>query len=354
MKIALLNLLYDNNYGGNLQRYALMSVLQEMGHEVTHLNCRHVAKDPYILIKAYLRRVFTTILKLFPLLKISASLINRYGNPCAESDAFYKKYIKHTRIISNKMELQRYLNYDVFVVGSDQVWRKKYMLWGMGMYLFDYLPDNKTKIAYSVSLGSTNEECTPEDIEQLTPLYEKFKAVSVREESALEILRNRCWNNPKPVLTLDPTLLLPMAKYQTIINENKTREPRGNLFIYVLDKTEEIEGVIKKYNLEANYKPYNIALESRNLESIPQWLRNFRDSKCVITDSYHGLVFSIIFNKPYFLVVNEQRGAARFDSLLKQLGLKYNGLELRQEDWIEVNRKIEGLKAQSIDFLRNI
>lgn len=331
-----------------------MSVLQEMGHEVTHLNCRHVAKDPYIYIKAYLRRVFTTILKLSPDLKISASLVNRYGNPCAESDAFYRKYIKHTSIISNKMELQRYLDYDAFVVGSDQVWRKKYMLWGMKTYLFDYLPDNKTRIAYSVSLGSTYDEYTPEDIEQLTPLYEKFKAVSVREESALEILHDRGWNNPKPVLTLDPTLLLLKEKYQAIINENKTREPRGNLFVYVLDKTEEIEDVIRKYNLEADYKPYSIALESRILESIPQWLRNFRDSKCVITDSYHGLVFSIIFNKPYYLVVNEQRGSARFESLLKQLGLEHNGLELRQEDWIEVNRKIDRLRAQSIDFLRNI
>ena len=351
MKIALLNLLYDNNYGGNLQRYALMNVLQEMGHEVTHLNCRRVSKDPYIIVKAYLRRVFTTILRFFPDMTVSKALINQYGNPFAESDAFYKKYINHTRIISNKMALKHYLDYDVYVVGSDQVWRKEYMKWGMETYFFDYLPDNKTKIAYSVSLGSENEEYTTEDIEQLTPLYKKFKAVSVREKSALDILRNRSWDTPKPVLTLDPTLLLPREKYLNIIDGNKTRAPKGDMFIYVLDKTEEVEDVIKKYNLDADYKPNSLALGTRNLESVPQWLRNFRDAKCVITDSYHGFVFSIIFNKPFFLVVNEQRGSARFVSLLNLLGLKPNSLGLQQEDWIKVNKIIENLRTQSIGFI---
>ena len=281
------------------------------------------------------------------------SFCQRYGNPYFAGDKFYKKYVKHTSQITNKEGLKKYLDFDAYIVGSDQVWRKKYMLWGMGTYFFDYLPNNKTRIAYSVSLGANKEECTPEDIEQLTPLYKQFKAVSVRENSALEILHNRDWNNPKPILTLDPTLLLTRDKYQAIIDENKTRVPKGDLFIYVLDKTDEVKDVIGNYNLDANFKPYSITIKTRNPESFPQWLRNFRDAKCVITDSFHGFVFSIIFNKPFYLVINEQRGAARFTSLLNQLGLTQNGLKLQQEDWMEVNRKLDKLRAQSFDFIKS-
>ena len=352
MKIALLNLLYDNNYGGHLQRYALMKVLDGLGNETVHLYCRNEPSSISEKIKGSIRKILFLLTGLLSRHNLMESLCNRYGNKNMAGDMFYKKYIKHTSQITNREDLKKYLDFDVFVVGSDQVWRKRYMLWGMGTYFFDYLPNNKTKIAYSVSLGANIEECTPEEIEQLTPLYNNFKAVSVREDSAIEILHNRGWNKPKPVLTLDPTMLLSRDNYLTIINDNKTRTPKGDLFVYVLDKSDEVKNVISKYNLDEKYKPYSISIKSRNPQSVPQWLRNFRDAKCVITDSFHGLVFSVIFNKPFYLVLNEQRGSARFISLLNQLGLTQNGLDLQQKDWIEVNSRIESLKKQSFYFIK--
>ena len=352
MRIAILNLLYDNNYGGHLQRFALLTVLNELGNETVHLYCRNEPSSVSDKIKDSIRELLFLLTSFLSKYNLMVSFCNRYGNKNMAGDMFYKKYVKHTTQITNREELKKYLDFDVFVVGSDQVWRKKYMSWGIGTYFFDYLPNNKTRVAYSISLGANKEECTPEEIEQLAPLYKQFKAVSVREDSALEILHNRGWDTPKPVLTLDPTMLLSRDRYLAIIDDNKTCTPKGDLFVYVLDKSDEVKNVISKYNLNAKYQLYSISIKSRNPQSVPQWLRNFRDAKCVITDSYHGLVFSILFNKPFYLVLNEQRGAARFTSLLNQLGLTQNGLEMQQQDWIEVNRKIDKLRARSYGFIK--
>lgn len=94
---------------------------------------------------------------------------------------------------------------------------------------------------------------------------------------------------------------------------------------------------------------YTINTESKYIVSIEQWLRAFRDSKFVVTDSFHGLVFSILFNKPFFLFRNEFRGNERFDSLKELLGLDFNSTT---QDYISVEAKLDTMREKSINFLR--
>ena len=98
------------------------------------------------------------------------------------------------------------------------------------------------------------------------------------------------------------------------------------------------------------------------LPSIEEWLSNFRNSKFIFTDSFHGMVFSIIFNVPFAVYVNKKRGSSRFVSLLKQVGLKNRIIESEKEydqikndeiNWKEVNEKLNNLRNSSIDFLKN-
>lgn len=352
MKIALLNLQYDNNYGGNLQRYALMKVLQEMGHDVTHLNLRFnfnpdpLHKHPIRILKRVVRKlVLDHSLDLIKEYKLQ----EKYKGSCSVTDIFYNKYIKHTKILEYKSDLLKYSNYDVYLVGSDQVWRKSIAaLYGIDTFFFDFLPDNVQRIAYGVSLGTDKNELTNDDLECLTPLYKKFHSVSVREDSALALFEQYHWNNPQAVQVLDPTLLLSKNDYLELINDGTTNPSEGNMFCYILDPTEEKDNLIKEYEQKKGLKAFKSSLDYKNQMSVQQWLRSFNESDFIITDSYHGIIFSVIFNKPFKLLNNVFRGNARFESLIRLLELQSDTENI---NWEKINQNRAQYSEKSIGFL---
>lgn len=345
MKIALLNLPYDNNYGGNLQRYALMKILQNMGHSVIHLNLRFdYGSQSYKKLYFFVKKI---ICKLF-LNRDTKTVQEEYTHKCEITDGFYQKYIVHTDIITNPAFLAQYTDFDAFIVGSDQVWRKKIAGKYLPYLFFSHLQDiKKPKIACSVSFGTDTVEFNNEEIRIYGDLYKQFKAVSVREESGLKILEQLGWNTPKAIHLLDPTFMLSKIDYQMIIQSSETKAISGNCFCYILDMTDEIIGIINDVISKKNMTPYYVSLND-NI-SIPQWLRAFNDAEYVITDSFHGLVFSIIFNKPFKLIRNLFRGNARFDSIMQTFNLG----EYCEINWEEVNSIISKNKQLFLKFLDN-
>lgn len=347
MKIALLNLPVDNNFGGNLQRYALVKVLQDMGHEVVHINLRFDYRLPlYKRPVYYAKRLLKKIL-LKRDIQIFDTPQRQYEKKCLITDSFYQKYVPHTAVITDAKLLYNYLDYDAFVVGSDQVWRKTIAAKNLSYFFFEYLQNiNKPKIACAVSFGTDANELTEDEISYYANLYKKFTAVSVREKSGLSILEQLGWNNPKAIHLLDPTFMLAKTDYQKIINTSETKTSKGNLFCYILDMTQEKEDIIKQISLEKKITPYYVSLNDN--VSIPQWLRSFDDAEFIITDSFHGLVFSIIFNKPFKLIKNEFRGNARFDSIIETFNLK----DKSEINWIEINSIIEKYRICFIKFMK--
>lgn len=353
MKIAILNLPVDNNYGGNLQRYALVKVLQGMGYDVKHINLRFniVVKWKPLVITAIKRTIKSIIhqkrYEIFP----TWNAYKRYKKKTALTDVFYKRYVPHTKIYRTKEELSHISGYDAYLVGSDQVWRKFIAKpHGIDTYFFEFLQDaNAKRIAYGASLGTAENELNNEEIVQLGFLYKKFDAVSVREDSGLKLLKEYGWNRPEPQVVLDPTLLLDMQDYNSLIEESETYSPEGSLFAYILDYTEEKEQFINDISHKYSFKSFSMSLSSNKNTSVEQWLRFFKEAKMVITDSFHGLLFSIIYNKPYFLIKNEFRGNARFDSILSLFHLSEN--ELQRVDWTEINHIKDYMKRKSMMFL---
>jgi hypothetical protein len=353
MKIALLNLQYDNNYGGNLQRYALMTVLQRMGHEVTHLNLRsNFIRDPlYKRVYHYLRRLKHKMFNhykgsLIPDYRAQQAYLDR----CKKTDVFYDRYVKHTKPIFNKSDLKKYDYFDAYIVGSDQVWRKEYASHhGLTTFFFDFLPSDccVRRIAYGVSFGIDENVLTEEELGLLTPLYEKFHAVSVREDGALTLLQKYNWNNPEAYLVLDPTLLLCKEDYIRLFQEGQTQKSQGDLFCYILDWSDEKQTTIESVQRKYGFQPYFVTNNDENV-SVEQWVRSFYDAKYVVTDSYHGVLFSVIFNKPFTLVRNKERGNSRFSSL-------YNNIlgndMVSNYNWDRINANIEELKLISTNFL---
>ena len=352
-KVAILNLQVDDNFGGHLQRFALMSTLQKMGYEVEHLNTRFPSSKKSVLkrLKGGLKR-----LVLYPYYAIKRNaeykplrLFKYYIQHEPVTEAFYDKYILHTKRIYSNKELARYTDYDYFVVGSDQVWRSSMAaVSGLFTYLFDYLPDNKKRIAYGASLGTEKNELTDEEIVRFRDLYTKFRAVSVREKSGMDLLASYGCNQPKAEWVLDPTLLLTKDYYSAIIDAEKTESRQADIFCYVLDLDDKKSETIKKIAQEKGMS-YHIWRKTEHY-TVEQWLRSFRDAKMVITDSYHGLVFSLIFNKQFLLMRNDYRGNARFESLAEQLGVE---LDKEQQDYALVNKLIEQNREQSLRFIES-
>lgn len=354
MKIALLNFPFDNNYGGNLQRYALMQVLQGMGYDVTHLQTSFYERIPgrcalYTILKRLARRV----------LKKNKEGIFRefhqnrkYAKEIKAIKPFYDKYIKHTQIICSYQELKKFDYFEAYIVGSDQVWRRSmsYKYPFSSMFL-EFLKDKHRikRIAYGVSFGTSEDEISDSEKPELAELYKMFDAVSIREDSGFQLLKKYGWNHPKAIQVLDPTLLLPMQWYSEIIDEGKTLPLEGDMFCYVLDSKKEIDDIINEVALQKHLRPFRTSIDPINMVSIEQWLRSFRDAKYIVTDSFHGFVFSIIFNKPVKLVYNKRRGNDRFDSL--QRLLNYNP-EDANIDWDRMNDKIKHYANLSRNFLR--
>ena len=123
------------------------------------------------------------------------------------------------------------------------------------------------------------------------------------------------------------------------------------MFCYILDKNKEKEQLIQQKAEEFHLKPFEVGLKDEKPASIEQWLRSFSDAEYVITDSYHGLLFSIIFEKPFYLIRNKFRGNARFDAVMRKLGLT------NINDTFERNRISQQLtkeKEESFAFLNRL
>lgn len=352
MKIALLNLPFDSNYGGNLQRYALVKILQDMGVEVEHI---------FIMYRPRLKWYMKPLVYTYRIMKFvcgacdnpidkEGAYWHKYWNIYQDALSFYNKYIPHTDLITKKSDLKKLSKYDAYIVGSDQVWRKKIASqYGVKTYFFDYLKDaTAPRYAFAVSFGTDKNELCAKEVSELGLLYSKFSKVSVRESSGLKLLARYGWNNPKPDLCLDPTFLLKAKDYNALIDAAETSPCKGELFCYILDKTPEIEKLIELESKKRNLTPFEQSLgQDGKSMTIEQWLRCFRDSSFIITDSYHGTVFSIIYNKPHITLKNSFRGNARLDELERifqgNAGLNYEESPIYKEQL-----------RNTINFLQNI
>lgn len=173
--------------------------------------------------------------------------------------------------------------------------------------------------------------------------------VSVRETQAKSIFDDYGWSEPLAIKVLDPTMLLDKEHYRNLVKNIYTKKSPGNLFCYILDETEEKRSKIEEIAAQKQLNPFYISLKTNC--SVEQWLRSFMDAKFIVTDSYHGLVFSLIFNKPFYLMYNKQRGNARFESLLDLLGISG---EETVFDWNAINAHIYQEKIKSLECIKKI
>ena len=251
-------------------------------------------------------------------------------------DVFINKWIETTEpFCQYSAELIKKYNIKRLVVGSDQVWRPSYNLNVFDMFLdFCKNEDNLKRIAYAASFGVDEWEYTSEQTRKCSELAKKFDAISVREKSGVALCKNNFGVDATWVL--DPTLLLNKEDYCEVCKDVPVSSDKI-LVVYVLDMNDSICELCNSIAKEQNLKIKVISSGSQAFLTIPEWLAMFRDASYVVTDSFHGTVFSIIFEKEFKCIYNKNRGAARFESLMN---LYYSG-------------KLEEMRAFSLNWLKN-
>lgn len=367
MKIGIITLPLYTNYGGILQAYALQTVLKRMGYDVNHIEKTFKPYVPSIWKKPiiYLKRYIINLIRNKKLFLHTNE--NRKGREIIGHYTFdfIHKYITIVEY-SDFSEIQK-SEYDVLIVGSDQVWRPKYFYTKeiSNAYLKFAKDWNIKRLAYATSFGTKDWEYSDQQTIECGILIKKFDSVSVREKSAIDLCKNKF--KMKATHVLDPTMLLKREDYINLFKCLNIPQNKGNLYCYFLDETDKKEELVRTIASEKNLTPFYVKPKSNNPNSniedriqppVEVWLRGFYDAKYVITDSFHACVFSILFQKPFIVYNNAKRGSERFESLLNMFGLQSCIINETSEiknviepNWEYINDKIQQYREKSIKFL---
>lgn len=302
MKIGILTLPYEPNYGWAVQLWALYISIEKQGHKPVVLNRRWNATQKNLLYK--IKRILY------------------YKGICRRFSRFLdNEIINITREIRDNETMAKLVEgLDAIVVGSDQVWRIENTRGANLNYFLDFIHGNSTKrIAYAASFGKDTWQGTPEETEKVAQLLSKFDTITVREDSGVTLCN--VLFNVKAIHVVDPTLLLTSNDYNAILSRPQNK---SQITTYILDSTFEKNDAILKVAeiMKLNVVPLYPKKKITYYHSVYYWLENIRDAECVIVDSFHGMVLSIVFRKNFVVLANSQRGLTRFTSLLSHLGLE--------------------------------
>jgi len=332
MKIAILTHPLGANYGGILQAYALSFFLKNMGHDVLVLNRQSNLPFLYRIIKSIL--VFFNH--------------SRYNNPrYRELTKFVKEQINYSKPLFTSNQLASFIKrnkINVVIVGSDQVWRAGFATKYGFDYFLNFVPRGTKRLSYAASFGLSKWEYTNEQTHKIQEFLKDFTAVSVREDEGVIFCEK--YFDVKAEHVLDPTMLLRADEYASITSSRII--PNNYVFVYWLGSDIEKQKAISVVKDEGKIL-IDISLRSSNhLISIEDWLSYIKYADYVVTDSFHGCAFSILFQKQFTICSNNSGGNGRLYSLFTMLGI--NPLN-KNIDYTIVNKHLNEQRIKSYNFL---
>lgn len=220
---------------------------------------------------------------------------------------------------------------DIFMLGSDQLWNPKIYA-HMYYFFLDFVTGRHKKISYATSIGADHFEGTEDDKYVISYLLSRFDQISVREIEAVRVCEDTFDFHPAQVL--DPVFLPDDKMFNNMADSVEKNIAGEFIFAYILDgnieKRNLINQVAEKYHLPVwcaydiehpEMSRHYLQLKEADIKKPEDWLWYIKNSRYVITDSYHGGCFSIIFHKKFICIANVLRGKGRFQELLGKLGL---------------------------------
>lgn len=359
MKIAIITLPLHGNYGGILQNYALQTVLKRMGHTVETLRLPQERKQPlWRRPLVYSKRFIWKYVLHRPCHIFYEQWYNAINPPLIRHmQAFVDRHIE-ARQIKDFKELKEG-EYHAFVVGSDQIWRRRSFkcYQSLETVYLSFAKDWKgiCRVAYAPSFGTDQWEYSAMQTRRCAALAKCFDGISVRESSAVDLCKQ--YLGMEALHVLDPTMLLRAKDYLRLLEGVETHQPDGQLLTYILDETAEKNEIVNRiarhygyrsFRANSRYEDLFAPLEERVQPPVEQWLKDFNEACFIVTDSFHATVFSILFGKPFVVIGNKARGLARIYSLLEMLHLEEHIVNALSE--LDLTRSFE-YDAQSVHSL---
>lgn len=331
MKVAIMTQPLGKNFGGIMQAWALQQVLKRMGYDPVTINRIPEEKNAMYRAARQWHRAFK---KGIGQRKTPINFERHFPSILENTNAFIHREISVSDELDSTRKLKAHFSdneYHAVVVGSDQTWRPKYSP-NIYNFFLDFLEDKSIKrLSYAASFGVDHWEFSATEQRKAAELISRFDAVSVREESGVKLCQK--YLNVDAVHVLDPTLLLDREDYKLLAGESGDLGEQSWVCTYFLDEDHRKSEVSRKVSSKLGLPIYRNQAKSSIyqqtssnigdyvLPKVETWLSGFINAEVVLTDSFHGVVFSIILGKKFIAFRNENRGLARFDSLARQLDL---------------------------------
>ena len=290
--IGIVGIWFYENYGAILTVYALYKLLESMGFYSILIDFSGFRNIPRLQLPDTLSRRF----------------MRRNRVPVSGIKSTKKDLLPLNQIIEN------------FVVASDQLWR--YPSHFRNTTLLDFVDDTKRKVTIASSFGEDYSD-SPGEWSRARFHMQRLDRVSVREEKAVKICESIFGVKAQQVL--DPVFLCGTSVYTDLIKKSKVSTKGKYLLSYIMDNSDEtmqnVQQIADKLGLkliqltDADVYKYG-ANAQQNVEP-EDWLYHFKHAAAVVTDSFHGTCFAMLFHTPFLTLVNQTRGASRFDSLMK-------------------------------------
>jgi len=348
MKVGILTFHYSNhNFGAVLQTYSLYKYVESLGYE------------PYIInyspkIRSLKGKVIDQLMK---------SLGFRFEKFRNER---IPNILSRTTTNADLRKLNQFL--DVFIVGSDQVWRYRGDKQSIRTYFFDFVDKEKLKISYAASFGIETWNAEEAVTHEIAALAKRFDAVSVRESSGVKICKNDF--GVDAVKVLDPTLILDRSYFEELAASANLKESKRYLAYMILDETSATENFFRQF--ASNHQLKFIRIKGKRISMkkhlflfnrVEKWLSYLKNADLIVTDSFHCVVFSLIFRKKFVCLANSNRGTTRLVNLLKMVNLEdrfftdaaqIEGSRVFEDiDFERVERALTDEQLRSVTFLKS-
>lgn len=331
MKIGLITIHKIFNYGSALQTYALQTKINEITGknsckiiDYKYPDVIHITDKNDSSLKRFIKIVF------FHIKNIIRGIIFFRRN--AKFYTFWKKYYSLTEKCTKKNISEITQDFDELISGSDQIWNPRFVH-GDTSFFLDFANENQKCISFASAIGQEN--IPQEQKELFKKQLSKYSKIGIRDTSVRNELINLLNKNVTTVC--DPTLLLSDAEWNCLADMSKHKKKSGYILLYILKysfnpwpKTNElIDSVRKKYKLPV-FTVYSDLLQNLihhyktiNGVSIEDFLCLIRNASFVITTSFHGTCFSLIYKKDFYTIIpDKQKKDSRVYDLLNSVGLE--------------------------------
>lgn len=314
LRVAIITFHRAINYGAVLQTYALSRYLKESGYDVRVLDYRANAIENSYKVKFGLDAYSLKRMLLCPFSEAKKREFYR----------FVDENIPHTRPLYTQDDLRKEAqNFDFIVTGSDQVWNSQWTE-GDEAYLLNFCKD-KQKVSYAASIGKSS--ISEEEQQRLKKYLQNYRMISVREKTGKDLLDSFLQKDIS--VNCDPVALLSKESWMKVATSPKER---NYILVYMLVKSDSLMNAAVEYGKKTGKQ---ILLINDNIRkqypvtykryiSPEEFVGLFSSADCIFTNSFHGTMFSIIFEKEVHVELQKYEGApnSRFVDLLENIGME--------------------------------